>query len=254
VAIEEHHDDQQDHTTTTPATEVASPVLQSRVVETATDESAKANESMEAVVGSAASTQTLGPYPEPTVLLDKIHVFENTKADSVEVIAAPDETTIHDDLRKQLFPGEEKEKAKEEEKEKVKEEEKEKVDETKQKEEPVNHVSDESPFDQLADYSGEEDPAILDLIDVDSKAESGSASANSITAKDRGHFKSDVRDAVITKKLFELMRCNLDTTRDRKLNCGMDMFYDTMCVDDPKDKRPFFSKEFTRDFLQVSER
>jgi hypothetical protein len=45
----------------------------------------------------------------------------------------------------------------------------------------------ESPFDELYEYRGEEDPAILDLIDVDSKAESGSASANSITAKDRGH-------------------------------------------------------------------
>lgn len=246
MTIDEHHEEHNEVHLVTPGTEVASPnILQSvSVVDTS-------DESMETVVGSS-SAKSVGPASEPSVLLDKIHVFENT-AESMEVVVATDEMTSHDDIRKKLFPEEE---------EKAAEEIKEKVEETKAKvnkvkvEAVVNKAArpitpEETPFDQAAEYNGDEDPAILDLIQASGSA---SISANSITAApDTKKFKSNVRDALITKKLFELMQCNFDTSEDRKLKCGMDMFYDTVCTAG-NGKRPFFSKEFTRDFLEVSGR
>ena len=240
----------------TPGTEVASPnILQSVSVVDDT-----ADESVEAVVGSSSTKSEGHAAKEPSVLFDKIHVFGNT-AESMEVVVATDEMTSHDDIRKKLFPEEEKEEEEEEEEGKIVEN-KVKVDEANVK---VNEVKveafenkatgpitpEETPFDQAAEYRGDEDPAILDLIQASASA---SVSTNSImAAPDTKDFKSSVRDALITKKLFELMQCNFDTTEDRKSKCGMDMFYDTVCASG-KGSRPFFNKEFTRDFLEVSRR
>jgi len=65
-------------------------------------------------------------------------------------------------------------------------------------------------------------------------------------------FQSDVRNASVTKKLLDALACNIDTTQDvNDQSCkGMSAFYDTMCSE-IRGKRPFFSEEFTRDFMEV---
>ena len=251
--LEEQHNEVHLVTPETPETEVPSSpnILQMvSVVDTA-------DESVEAVVESSSTKSEEHAVTEPSVLLDKIHVFGKT-AESMEVVVATEKLTSHDDIRKKLFPEEEKE---EEEEEKT-EKDHEKMDEADGKVQEVKQevvdnkattepsTPEETPFDQAAEYKGDEDPAILDLIH-----ESDSVSANNsiMMAPDTKHFKSNVRDALITKKLFELMQCNIDTTEEQKCKCGMDMFYDTVCAAG-KGKRPFFNKEFTRDFLEVSGR
>ena len=165
----------------------------------------------------------------------------------------------HDDIRKALFQEDQVDK-------RMTVEEEEQVHVVT----PSNEAND-PPFDVQADYGGVEDPAIMDLIDraqqeeKEQEDQTGSAQ-NSITEQKNTNgttniendnapqsmFRSDIRDASITKKLLEAFNCNMDTTRDIQApSCqGMSAFYDTMCSD-VRGKRPFFSEEFTRDFMEV---
>ena len=271
TTITESHDEENVHASETPVTERS--LLQQLNLVTATDES------MEVVVGSAASQTTrpaLGDVAEEsTLLLEQVRVFGNkaTKESGTEVLLPSDKiANKHDDIRKALFP----------ENSALKTVESEETDEEIQEAalaedkdlQPVTGTRamtpEEPPFDELKEYGGDEDPAILDIIAKPQTStnavvptSSGSAS-NSMTDHQRALpsslieddapppqslFNSDVRDAKITKRLLAALNCNLDTTEDFK--CGkMSTFYDTMCAD-VRGKRPFFSEEFTRDFLEV---
>lgn len=264
TTIAESHDEAS--VVETPATETS--VLQSVNVVSSTDES------MEVVVGSAASSPHVAyDGSEPTLLLQQVHVFENDKqSDDTEVVISDDKVAgSHDDIRKALFQDDD------EEEEGTGPVDVDDVD-TAVKKAPRPVTPEEPPFDQKAEYAGTEDPAILDLIkrakekeeEQQSQQQSGS-SQNSITdnkmvtpeqqltraidddAAPQGMFKSDVRNASITKNLLAALNCNLDTTKDLEPpSCkGMSAFYDTMCTD-VRGKRPFFSEEFTRDFMEVS--
>jgi len=249
TTITESHDEEHLHVIETPAAETS--LLRSINVVTSVDES------MEVVVGSAnskTSDMNQAMTGEPDVLLEQVKVFDEEHIVESETEEIAGNTNKHDDIRKALFQDED-----------VTVETEDTIEED---EAQVPVVSpEEPPFDVQADYGGIEDPAIMDLMQRAQRAEdelpdqSGSAQ-NSIASKNvvepledemtpPSMFKSDIRDANITKKLLAAFNCSMDTTEIHAPACkGMSAFYDTMCTT-VRGKRPFFSEEFTRDFMEV---
>lgn len=267
TTIAESHEETSSVVVRTPATEAS--VLNSVNVVT----SSSLDESMEVVVGSASSkantnlpnTYNEAMKSEPTVLLEQVHVFDkqNAKESDTEVVVSPDKMPNHDDIRKALFQEEDEEESDEsliKELDEIEGQQQQQVQEKR----PV--TPEEPPFDQSAQFGGAEDPAILALIarKEEEGPDQSSSAQNSITDNKsaprssieddnapQGLFKSDVRNASMTKQLLAAFNCNTDTTSDEPPSCkGMSAFYDTMCVD-VRGKRPFFSEEFSRDFVEV---
>lgn len=246
TTITETHDEE--HVLVTPAAE--SSLLQT--VNVVSSDSKSVNESTEVVFGSASSKMSLTTEDELTnvSLQHDTDVVKKTDDDTPNKMSSQ-----HDDIRKTLFQEDQVDK--------------------RMSAEQVHLVTppdraNEPPFDVQADYGGDEDPTIMDLIDEDEEKQQEdnqtSSAQNSITeqrkevttyieddaAVPQNMFRSDIRNASITKKLLAAFNCNMDTTQDIKApSCkGMGAFYDTMCSD-VRGKRPFFSEEFSRDFMEV---
>jgi hypothetical protein len=246
TTITETHDEE--HVLVTPAAE--SSLLQT--VNVVSSDSKSVNESTEVVFGSASSKMSLTTEDELTnvSLQHDTDVVKKTDDDTPNKMSSQ-----HDDIRKTLFQEDQVDK--------------------RMSAEQVHLVTppdraNEPPFDVQADYGGDEDPTIMDLIDEDEEKQQEdnqtSSAQNSITeqrkevttyieddaAVPQNMFRSDIRNASITKKLLAAFNCNMDTTQDIKApSCkGMGAFYDTMCSD-VRGKRPFYSEEFSRDFMEV---
>jgi hypothetical protein len=245
TTITETHDEE--HVLVTPAAE--SSLLQT--VNVVSSDSKSVNESTEVVFGSASSKMSLTTEDELTnvSLQHDTDVVKKTDDDTPNKMSSQ-----HDDIRKTLFQEDQVDK--------------------RMSAEQVHLVTppdraNEPPFDVQADYGGDEDPTIMDLIDEDEEKQQEdnqtSSAQNSITeqrkevttyieddaAVPQNMFRSDIRNASITKKLLAAFNCNMDTTQDIKApSCkGMGAFYDTMCSD-VRGKRPFYSEEFSRDFME----
>jgi hypothetical protein len=247
TTITEIHDEER--VIVTPAAE---PSLLQTVNVVSSNSTSSVNESTEVVFGSASSKMSLTTEDGLTneSLQHDTDVVKKTDDDTPNNLSSQ-----HDDIRKTLFQEDQ-------------------VDKRMSAEQahlvtPPNRAN-EPPFDVQADYGGDEDPAIMDLIDEEEEKQqedNQTSSAQNSIAEQRKEvtnyieddatvpqnmFRSDIRNASITKKLLAAFNCNMDTTQDVKApSCkGMSAFYDTMCSD-VRGKRPFFSEEFSRDFIDV---